>query len=252
MNWLNVRLSTLRAPEYVSSEPTARATWWNALAYCAEQENGGRIVGARKWKDRQWQQTCGVMVAEVDSAPELLKWDGDDLVVWNYPVEKEEEIRVKREAGKVGGERSGEARSNHPAKHTKELNGSSASSNASSSASTEGEVEGEENKKGKETRGRVGVDFDSLPEQLGVEAFRGAWLVYVAYRKRMKFKPLDTETTALRWKTMAEWGAEPAVAQIEEAMRQGWQGIFAPKGQQNKLPKPPSRPAVAYDAPSLI
>lgn len=148
MNWLNVRLSSLRAPEYIGSEPCARATWWNVVAYCAEQENGGRIVGARKWKDRQWQQTCGVMVTEVDNAPGLLAWEGDDLLVWNYPSEKEAEVRVKRESGKVGGERSGEARSKQPAKH----NGSTASPSASSFASTEGEgkEKGKEKEKGRE------------------------------------------------------------------------------------------------------
>jgi hypothetical protein len=64
MIYLNLKTSTLRAPEYIGSEPTARATWLN-LCYCCEQENGGTIDGCAQWKDRQWQQTAGVTLAEV-------------------------------------------------------------------------------------------------------------------------------------------------------------------------------------------
>lgn len=110
MNWLNLRLTVLRSAEYIGCEPTARATWLNVLAYSAEQENGGRIAGARRWKDRQWQQTCGVTLAEVEGSNPLLLWDGDDLIVWGYPAEKEAEVQAKREGGMKGGRRSGEAR----------------------------------------------------------------------------------------------------------------------------------------------
>lgn len=110
MKWLNIEISSLRAPEYVGSDPTERATWVNVVAYCAEQENGGRVAGAREWKDRQWQQTCGVTRREVDAAGKLLIWHGDDLCVWNYPLEQEEIQRAKREGGRSGGIKSGEVR----------------------------------------------------------------------------------------------------------------------------------------------
>lgn len=110
MNWLNLQTSTLRAPEYIGSEPVARATWLNVLAYCCEQENGGRIVGGNLWKDRQWQQTCGVTLGEVVGARVLITVDGNDIVVWNYPVDKEAEVASKRRVGKLGGEASGKAR----------------------------------------------------------------------------------------------------------------------------------------------
>lgn len=110
MNWLNLEVSTIRAAEYVGSEPVHRAAWLNVMAYSCEHENGGRIIGARKWKDRQWQQTCGVTLAEVDAAAPLLWWDGEDLIVWKYPVEREAEVKAKRAGGKRGGVRSGESR----------------------------------------------------------------------------------------------------------------------------------------------
>jgi hypothetical protein len=110
VNWLNLQTSSIRHPHYIGSEPVARATWLNVMVYCCEQENGGRIVGARAWKDRQWQQTCGVTLQEVNESDPLTSWDGDDLVIWNYPSDKEGEIRAKREGGRQGGLKSGAVR----------------------------------------------------------------------------------------------------------------------------------------------
>lgn len=147
MNWLNLEIKTLRSTGYIGSAPIERATWINALAYCCEQENGGRIVGARSWKDRQWQQLCGVTAREIDRADKLMAWEGDDLVVSGYPHAKEAEVRSKREAGREGGQRSGEARGQAKPKQK----GSTASSTASHCASTEGEGEGERKEKEKGT-----------------------------------------------------------------------------------------------------
>ena len=103
MNWLNLETKFIRAEEYVGCEPIARATWLNVIVYCAEQENGGRICNCEMWRDRQWQQTCGVTVEEINKASPLLHWNGDDLLVWNYPAEKEREVRDRREASARGG-----------------------------------------------------------------------------------------------------------------------------------------------------
>lgn len=138
MNWLNLRTSWLREPEFIGSEPAARAAWLCVLSYCCEMENGGRITGARAWKDRQWQQTCGVTLEEVQSAGALIGWDGDDAMIWRYPEEKQAEVEAKREAGRRGGLSSGEARS----KHSFKQNGSTASS------TIEADLERKEKEKG--------------------------------------------------------------------------------------------------------
>ena len=116
MNWLNLETKVLHSPEYMRSKPVARATWLNVLIWCAQQENGGHISGARTWASREWQQVCGVTKAEVEAAAPLLAWDGDDLVVWNYPAAREAEVRAKREAGREKGVRSAEARSRRAGK----------------------------------------------------------------------------------------------------------------------------------------
>jgi hypothetical protein len=82
--------------------------------FCIGQENGGRIVGCAAWKDRKWQQLARVTLAEVKRESELWVWDGPDLVVWGYPVEKETEVRTKREVARTNGKGGGRPPKNPP------------------------------------------------------------------------------------------------------------------------------------------
>lgn len=104
MEWIKLDLRTLRSPAYIGSEPIARATWLNLLAYCADEENGGRIRNCAGWKDRMWQQLVGVTLEEVHLETDLIHWDGDDLVVEMYPTTTESMVKARRSAGKKGGE----------------------------------------------------------------------------------------------------------------------------------------------------
>jgi hypothetical protein len=110
MNWLNLQTSVIRSPEYVGCDPVQRATWLNLMIYCAEQENGGVIPDCANWKDRRWQQTCGVTKPEVDDQCDLWSFDGENLTIWGYPAEKEEEIQRNRESGHRGGKARSEAK----------------------------------------------------------------------------------------------------------------------------------------------
>jgi hypothetical protein len=158
MIWLNLKTTTLRSPEYAGSEPIQRATWLNLLAYCCEQENGGKIEGCVGWKDRQWQQTLGVTLAEVREDSALWHWEGDALCVAFYPTFKEDEVQARREAGKRGGSartkaKTEAARSNgakhNPSKHPSKTQ-AEPKQNPSNNP-TEREREWEENDKGKGT-----------------------------------------------------------------------------------------------------
>lgn len=159
MNWLNLRTSWLREPEFIGAEPSARAAWLCVLSYCCEMENGGRIAGARAWKDRQWQQTCGVTLEEVESASTLISWDGDDLVIWRYPEEKQAEVEAKREAGRQGGLSSGEARR----KHSFKQNGSTASSTSEASLERKEKEKEKEKGIGKEVPPKAPQDAAASP-----------------------------------------------------------------------------------------
>lgn len=110
MNWINIQTNTLRSPEFIGSDPISRGTWLAVLGYCYEQENGGLIADCKSWKDRQWQQICGVTREEVDGSARLMQWQDNDLLVWNYPTDTEDEIKRKREAGRKGGQARSQAK----------------------------------------------------------------------------------------------------------------------------------------------
>ena len=129
MQWAKISQDMVRAPEYIGSNPSERAAWLNVLMHCAGLENGGRVVGAKQWKDRQWQQTCGVTAKEVESATKLLTWEGDDLIVWKYPKDNENDVKAKREGGRRGGLKR--------ASNASRLASNSASSIAADTASTD-------------------------------------------------------------------------------------------------------------------
>lgn len=89
MEWMNIHIAKqLRSPACVGSSPSELGTWILCLGYCCEQENGGRITGAAKWKDRQLQRAIGVTLAEVRSSDRLLTIEGDDILVNGYPETK--------------------------------------------------------------------------------------------------------------------------------------------------------------------
>jgi hypothetical protein len=110
MNWINIYTPEVRSPVFIGCDPIARATWFSVLIYCSEQENGGRLQGAKTWKDRQWQQMCGVTLEEVNHSAPLLVWDGDDLLIWNYPLRSEEKVRFNRGIGSQGGKSRSDAK----------------------------------------------------------------------------------------------------------------------------------------------
>jgi hypothetical protein len=103
MDWLNIHIPTvLRSPEYVGSSPAERGTWLCVLSYACSIECGGVLVGAAGWKDRQWQQSCGVTLREVMASKRLLRVVGDDVEVNGYPKESEEKVRKNRKNGVAG------------------------------------------------------------------------------------------------------------------------------------------------------
>ena len=107
MEYINVPLYVARSSEYVGAEPVQRATWFSLMAWSCDQENMGRITGARYWGDRRWMQTCGVMASEVAESCGLFHWDGDDLIVTFYPEDAQREIERKREIARVNARKGG-------------------------------------------------------------------------------------------------------------------------------------------------
>jgi hypothetical protein len=103
MKWLNIDITILRSPDFIGVDPVARATWLCLLGYCVDQENGGTIADCEQWGDRRWMQTCAVTRAEIDASKPLAWWADSALVIAHYPIDKEMEVKAKRESGKKGG-----------------------------------------------------------------------------------------------------------------------------------------------------
>jgi hypothetical protein len=98
MQYLNLDVSDLDSEQMIDAEPIDRGTWLFLQRYCVGQENSGRIVGARKWPDRKWQQIVRVSITEVNRMCALWRWDGDDLITMFYPSAAQVAVQAKRSA----------------------------------------------------------------------------------------------------------------------------------------------------------
>lgn len=80
------------------------------------------------------------------------------------------------------------------------------------------------------------IDFEGLPEVLCSEAFKLAWIAFIAYRKESK-RPLYPASFQAKWTQMASWGEPQAINAINTAIANGWQGIFPPDNVTNQPTK---------------
>jgi hypothetical protein len=150
MNWINLNVTVLDSEEFLGADPTERGTWLCLMRYCCGQENGGKIEGAKAWKDRKWQQVVRVTLKEVQASCDLWRWEGDDLIIGFYPEEKEAEVRHKRENAKTNGARGGRPKKTNVDPPEGTNVGLLEKPMLVNSAKAEGEGEGEGNEKGKE------------------------------------------------------------------------------------------------------
>lgn len=154
MEWLNLHSSVLDSPEFVGEEPVNQATWLKLQRFCIGQENGGRIEGCREWKDRKWQQLVRVTKREAETDSELWEWDGDDLVVLFYPIEKESEVRTKREVARENGAKGGRPRKKPVPEPTENQNGNPTKTDVGFSSEPKGANSEKAEGKGKEGNGK--------------------------------------------------------------------------------------------------
>lgn len=162
MEYINIPLYVIRSNEYIGADPTQRATWLSLVAWSCDQENMGRIAGARSWGDRRWMQSCGVMASEVAESCGLFRWDGDDLVISFYPADAQREIERKREIARANGRKGGRKPSSEPIPET------NVGSNVGNQPRIANEAPSESEKKGKEKKGNIGGEtttVDDTPEE---------------------------------------------------------------------------------------
>jgi hypothetical protein len=112
MNYLNISTQMMGESEAAGAEPLEIGIWIRLTLYSIDQENGGIIANSREWNDRKWRNICRISAEEANVVSELFWFVGDDLHLWNYPMESEEKVASKREAGKRGGKARSEAKVN--------------------------------------------------------------------------------------------------------------------------------------------
>jgi hypothetical protein len=83
------------------------------------------------------------------------------------------------------------------------------------------------------SRENKGAQAPELPECLRTQQFEQAWEGYIAYRRKSRYKTLQPDSIAAKWREMAEWGHDNALLAIAETISNGWQGIFEPKPKPN-------------------
>jgi hypothetical protein len=154
MDWINLHTPRLCSDAFIEAPAAALGTWLRVLKYCVEQENSGRIVGAESWSARKWLQVCAVSRREVLAASPLLVAENGDIVVLDYPLDRQSRAQTNR----VNGGRGGQARTQAKSQAAR-LNG--AKRNPSGNPTEEEEEEEGKNNKNAHAVREV-VVFDSL------------------------------------------------------------------------------------------
>lgn len=97
MNWLNIKTELVQSEDFLHSSSEQIGRWLQLMCYCATQENGGTIRGARHWAPATWIRITG---SDTPGDSPLWHWHDEHLVVHHYDREKEIEIRRKRAGAK--------------------------------------------------------------------------------------------------------------------------------------------------------
>jgi hypothetical protein len=110
MRYWNMDVKWVRSGAMADLSLEEVGAWTRVSGYCVDQENRGRIKGARLWSDARWRQTTGVCRKVIERCQTLFSWDGDDLLVSKYPINQERACRKKRKVAAAAGVASGHAR----------------------------------------------------------------------------------------------------------------------------------------------
>ena len=208
MEYINIPLYVIRSNEYIGADPTQRATWLSLIAWSCDQENMGRIAGARSWGDRRWMQSCGVMASEVAEPCGLFRWDGGDLVISFYPADAQREIERKREIARANGRKGGRKPTPEPIPET------NVGSDVGNQRWIANEASLESEKKGKEKKGNIGGEITTVDSTPGEEAPAAPVLPAQSFPNRERLNDVRGMRCA---DNHADMGASPGAARFMAA-----------------------------------
>jgi hypothetical protein len=103
MHWTYLEHAVMDTAEFCSASMHDRGVWVTLIKFCGSKENGGTIKGCKNWDDRTWLQLTGMVAKDLAPIVQLWAWDGDDLIVYGYPIEKEAKVVSNRKNGSLGG-----------------------------------------------------------------------------------------------------------------------------------------------------
>ncbi len=104
MEYAKLQLADTRSHTWRRASQAARGTATSVLTYCADQEDGGLIQGAKAWGDEDWMATCACRQADILAAVAsgLLAWKGDSLVCPLYDERGHQALQIKKLQGPHG------------------------------------------------------------------------------------------------------------------------------------------------------
>lgn len=103
MKYINWPTDIVHSPEFLGSSSEDLAIWLRGSLFNAFWEHSGRVSNAFAWPTQQWSKVFGAPKSKVLSVVKkglLLKQEGNDLVIWAYPLHLEQEIQAKRFGGR--------------------------------------------------------------------------------------------------------------------------------------------------------
>jgi hypothetical protein len=99
VEWYSLDVVATTGPDWLAIDPALRGHWHALVAVCAQRENSGVLRGARAWSERNWDRLAGLTVPDLVALERenLVRWDGDDLAVIGYDMEREQRAQATRE-----------------------------------------------------------------------------------------------------------------------------------------------------------
>lgn len=96
MNYCPIYQTVAGSEEFLEASMTQQGIWVNLLFYCSRVENYGRIVGFGGWTARKVMRVLRVPLAKIKAKCALWVMEGDDLLVFGYPVEQQVNLEYRR------------------------------------------------------------------------------------------------------------------------------------------------------------
>ncbi len=99
MTYLHIHIPLLFTEPFLHASREQTGTWLMLYAYCAEQENSGRIKNARQWAPATWARVIGT---DTPGDCPLWHWNGDDFILHGYDCGNQDLAQRQRKAAKTG------------------------------------------------------------------------------------------------------------------------------------------------------